>query len=80
VPAVSAAEYAAKFPRYCHTCCGIGGTKSDPARMPNECPDCYGRGRCGRCAAELPKYEATCPACGWRAFNAADALPGAKYV
>jgi len=74
------AEYTAKFPHYCRTCGGIGGSKPEPGRMPTECSDCYRRGRCGRCAEAMPKYEAVCPACGWRALNAADALPGLTYV
>jgi hypothetical protein len=77
---MSADEYAAKFPNYCRACGGIGGHEGREARTPTECPECFGRGLCGRCATKLPKYEATCPACGWRAFNSAEAVPGATYV
>ena len=77
---MSAQEYEAKFPNYCRTCGGIGGHKGRGAHLPSECPDCFGRGLCGRCAAELPKYTAECPTCGWRPFNEADAIPGRDYV
>jgi hypothetical protein len=77
---MSAQEYEAKFPNYCRTCGGIGGSKGRGAHLPTECPDCFGLGLCGRCTAELPKYTAECPACGWRVFNADDALPRGDYV
>jgi hypothetical protein len=77
---MSAQEYEARFPYYCRTCGGIGGKKGRGERLPEECPDCFGRRLCGRCAADLPKYKAECPTCGWRAFNAADAIPGGDYV
>ena len=77
---MSTDDYAVNFPRYCRICSGIGGHKADPDRMPTDCPDCYGRGLCGRCAVELPEYAAVCSSCGWRVFEAADALPGANFV
>jgi DnaJ-class molecular chaperone len=77
---MNATDYAIRYPRYCRACSGIGGHKARADRMPEECPECYGKGLCGRCAAELPKYTAVCPTCDWRAFNAEDALPGATYV
>jgi hypothetical protein len=77
---MSTDEYVANWPQHCRKCGGIGGTKADSLQMPKECPECFGRGLCGRCAAKLPKYQATCPECGWRAFNAADALPGGQFI
>jgi hypothetical protein len=77
---VSADEYETKWPAYCRTCKGIGGHKTIRSGLPVECPDCYGRGLCGRCAADLPRHAATCPSCGWRAVNSADAMPSGDYV
>jgi hypothetical protein len=77
---MSATEYATNYPRYCRTCCGIGGEKADASKFPSNCPDCYEKGLCARCAEPVPRYEATCTACGWRAFNVADALPGGDYT
>jgi hypothetical protein len=76
----TAAEYAARWPAYCRTCGGIGGHKSDPSRMPSECPDCYGAGRCGRCAGPVDTGETVCAVCGWTVFNATDAVPGGNFV
>ena len=77
---MTADEYTTRYPHYCRRCNGIGGHKTDPGRIPTECPECFARGVCGRCAAQLPEYADTCPSCGWRAFNAADAMPGGNYV
>jgi hypothetical protein len=77
---MSATEYTIKYPRYCRTRSGISGHKADPARMPSECGDCFGKGLCGRCAEPIPKYTDTCTSCGWQAFKVAHALPGANYV
>lgn len=76
----SAEEYVKRWPSYCRTCNGIGGHRSDPARMPKECPDCYGRGVCGRCAAGMAEHEAVCPSCGWEVFKTDGALPGSNFV
>jgi len=86
----TAAEYTAQWPHYCHTCAGIGGHKAGPGRLPSECPDCYGAGRCGRCAEQIPELAPdqilaggdpqTCPACGWHAFRETDGLPGARFI
>lgn len=77
---MSASEYAAKYSHYDRTCGGVGGHNTDAVQLPQDCPDCYGRGLCARCAPEVPKYSAECPSRGWRVFNAADAIPGRDYV
>jgi hypothetical protein len=77
---MNATEYATTYPRYCRACNGIGGHKVQAGRLPIECPECFGKGLCGRCAAQMPKYTAECPRCGWRVFTEADALPGATYI
>jgi hypothetical protein len=78
--AMSATDYAAKYPRYCRTCQGIGGSKPRGAHLPTECPDCFAQSKCARCAEPLAKYTSECKACGWRAFNPADALPGGDFA
>jgi hypothetical protein len=77
---MTAKEYAAKWPKYCRTCNGIGGHKNDPAKFPTPCAECYGRGRCGRCGSDMLPYIQNCTKCGWTAYTPADALPGEDYV
>jgi len=49
---MNAAQFAATYPHYCRACSGIGGHKASPDRMATECPECFGKGLCGRCAVQ----------------------------